>query len=80
MPSRQDMQEFAQEMSRVGQSLYCQTPNRWFFFDVHYFVLFLHWWPRLLRNYYVARYLTGWGWAFRPDRQAVQEWPTMCTF
>lgn len=67
-------------MSRVGQSLYCQTPNRWFFFDVHYFVLFLHWWPRLLRNYYVARYLTGWGWAFRPDRQAVQEWPTMCTF
>ena len=71
---KEDMRTFAEEMSRVGIGLYCQTPNRRFPFDVHYCVLFLHWCPRLLRNYYVARYLTGWGWTFKPDRRAVQEW------
>jgi hypothetical protein len=71
---RADMRKFAHEMQRVGRAVYCQTPNRWFPFDVHYFCMFLHWWPALLRNYYVARYLTGWGWTFRPDRVAVREW------
>jgi hypothetical protein len=55
----------------VGRGVYCQTPNRWFPFEVHYWCLFVHWFPRLLRNYFVVRYLTGWGWLVRPDRQRV---------
>jgi hypothetical protein len=74
LPCREDMQIFAREMSRVGIELYCQTPNRWFPFDAHYLCFFLHWWPKLLRNYYVARYFTGWGWAFKPDRASVKDW------
>jgi hypothetical protein len=74
MKSGEEQRQFARELSRVGVALYCQTPNRWFPVDVHYVCVFLHWWPKLLRNYYVARYLTGWGWTFKPDRKAVQEW------
>jgi hypothetical protein len=33
--------------------------------------LFLHWRPQLLRNYFIARFLTGWGWLVRPDRTEV---------
>jgi hypothetical protein len=72
--SREEMRDFAKELSRVGVGLYCQTPNRWFFFDIHYLVFFLHWWPNLLRKYFVVRYLTGWGWILRPDREMVQAW------
>jgi len=69
-----EMKQFASELSRVGIELYCQTPNRRFFFDVHYLVFFLHWWPNLLRNYFVVRYLTGWGWWLKPDREMVKAW------
>ncbi len=74
VPSRDDMRKFAEEMRRVGDAVYCQTPNHWFPLDVHYLCFFLHWWPGLLRNYHIVRYLTGFGWAFKPDRKAVQEW------
>ena len=74
MHNYEEMQKFANELSRVGDALYCQTPNRWFFFDVHYLVFFLHWWPRLLRNHFVVRYLTGWGWWLRPNREMVEAW------
>ncbi len=74
MHNYDEMKQFASELSRVGIALYCQTPNRWFFYDVHYLVLFLHWWPDLLRNYFVVRYLTGWGWVFKPDREMVEAW------
>jgi hypothetical protein len=74
VPCRDDMRKFAEEMRRVGDGLYCQTPNRWFPFDVHYLCFLWHWWPGLLRNYYIVRYLTGFGWAFKPDRKAVQAW------
>ena len=74
MSCREDMAKFAQEVRRVGREVYCQTPNRWFPFDVHYLAFFWHWWPKTLRNYFVVRYLTGWGWVFRPDREAVLDW------
>lgn len=72
--SREDMRRFAGELSRVGMGVYCQTPNRWFPYDTHYIACFWHWWPQLLHNYYIARYLTGWGWIFKPDRKAVEDW------
>ncbi len=74
MSCREDMRKFADEMRRVGAEVYCQTPNRWFPFDVHYLSFFWHWWPGLLRNYFITRYLTGFGWAFKPDPKAVVEW------
>jgi methyltransferase family protein len=74
MHNYDEMKQFASELSRVGIALYCQTPNRWFFFDVHYLVFFLHWLPNLLRNYFVVRYLTGWGWVLKPDREMVKAW------
>ena len=69
--TRGDQCCFAAELRRVGRAVYCQTPNRWFPFEVHYWCMFVHWFPRLLRNYFVVRYLTGWGWLVRPDRQGV---------
>lgn len=57
----EDQVEFASEVQRVGKAVYCQT-------------LFWHWYPRLLRNYFIVRYLTGWGWLIWPDRRRVQEY------
>jgi len=69
----QDQVAFASELRRIGKAVYCQTPNRWFPIEVHYFTFFLHWRSKLLRNYFVARFLTGWGLLARPDRKEVQD-------
>jgi hypothetical protein len=67
-----DMEHFAAEQRRVGKSFYCQTPNKWFPVEPHLGTLFFHWWPRLLRFYFVTRYLTLWGLMNKPDREQVQ--------
>jgi hypothetical protein len=67
-----DMQRFASELRRVGNSFYCQTPNKWFPVEPHLGTLFLHWWPRLLNFYFVTRYLTLWGLLNRPSRGQVK--------
>lgn len=69
-----DQAALAAEMRRVGRAIYCQTPNRWFPLEVHYLTLFLHWDRRLLHNYFVVRFLTGWGWLVRPARQQIREY------
>lgn len=66
------MKHFAAEQRRVGKSFYCQTPNKWFPVEPHLGTLFFHWWPRLLRFYFVTRYLTLWGLMNKPDRKQVQ--------
>lgn len=70
----ENQKAFASELLRVGRAVYCQTPNRWFPVEVHYLTLFFHWFPRSLENYFVVRYLTGWGWLVRPDRAKVLEY------
>jgi hypothetical protein len=55
----EDMQRFASELRRVGNSFYCQTPNKWFPVEPHLGRLFLHWWPRLLNFYFLTRYFTA---------------------
>ena len=67
----EDQKMVAGELSRIAPALWVQTPNRWFPVEVHYLTLFLHWWPALLRNYFVVRWLTGWGWLVRPNRDEV---------
>lgn len=69
-----DQVALAAELRRIGNAVYCQTPNRWFPFDVHYLAFFLHWYPNFLRNYFLVRFFTGWGWLVRPNRQQVQEY------
>ena len=68
-----DMQRLAVELRRVGKSLYCQTPNKWFPVEPHLGTLFLHWWPRLLNSFFVTRYLTLWGLMNKPNRAQVEE-------
>jgi len=68
-----DMQCFASELRRVGNSFYCQTPNKWFPVEPHLGTLFLHWWPRLLNFYFVTRYFTLWGLLNRPSRAQVKK-------
>jgi SAM-dependent methyltransferase len=68
-----DMERFAAELRRVGKSFYCQTPNKWFPVEPHLGTLFLHWWPRLLNFFFVARYLTLWGWMNKPGRLEVKK-------
>ena len=56
--SEEDAARFAAEMQRVGRAFYCQTPNKWFPIEPDLGTLFLHWFPSLLKNYYVLRYFT----------------------
>src|SRR5712692_2429796 len=70
----EDQVALASELRRIGRAIYCQTPNHWFPLEVHYITFFLHWHPRILRNYFVVRFLTLWGWLVRPDRQRVKEY------
>lgn len=70
----EDQAAFAAELRRIGRQVYCQTPNRWFPVEVHYLTFFWHWYPPLLRNYFIARFLTGWGWLVRPNRKQVLDY------
>ena len=70
----EDQIALAEELRRIGKAVYCQTPNRWFPIEVHYLTAFFHWYPRLLRKYFIARFLTGWGWLVRPNHQPVEDY------
>jgi SAM-dependent methyltransferase len=69
----EDAVAFAGEIRRLGKAYYCQTPNKWFPIEPHYGTLFLHWYPKLLDNYYVFRYLTLWGVMHKPTRETAQK-------
>src|ERR1700761_7963886 len=68
-----DMERFASELRRVGKSFYCQPPNRWFPIEPHLGTLFLHWWPPLLKLYFITRYFTLWGLLNRPSPTQVKQ-------
>jgi ubiquinone/menaquinone biosynthesis C-methylase UbiE len=58
----EDQKQFAREMMRVGRSVYCQTPNRWFPIEPHVMTPFVHWLPKKMRTRWLYRYFTPWGW------------------
>ena len=57
--SFQNMVAFAQEIARVSESYYVQTPNYWFPIDPHNAVPFLHWMPDPIRFKVVTSIKTG---------------------
>ena len=44
-------QKMAREIRRVGRAYWVQTPARWFPFDGHLIVPFVHWLPRRVHRY-----------------------------
>jgi len=68
-----DMERFASELRRVGNSYFCQTPNKWFPIEPHLGTIFLHWFPWLLHQYFVVRYLTLWGLINKPSRATAAQ-------
>jgi hypothetical protein len=63
---------FAQECSRVGKTLWIQTPARCFPIEPHLITPFIHWLPlrlqsRLMRNF------TVWGIITRPTQQYIND-------
>jgi hypothetical protein len=67
---------FAQEMSRVGRRIYCQTPCRMFPIDPHLSAFFLHWLPRSWLTPRFLRYFTLNGWLLRRPYQYDVTWLT----
>ncbi len=63
---------FANEMLRVGKSVYCQTPNRWFFIEPHLITAFIHWLPTsIVRK--LIRYASIWGYVIKPDQKQIDD-------
>lgn len=56
---------FAQQMLRCGETLYLQTPNKWFPIEPHMVAPFIHWLPMEVQCHLV-RWLSLWGWVNRP--------------
>lgn len=68
LSTRERQRAFANEIRRVGQSYYVQTPSKWFPIEPHYLTPGIHYLPKrwqvaLLRNASV------WGWMARPSRE-----------
>jgi hypothetical protein len=69
----EDQRRFANEMLRLGRRVYCQTPNKWFPVEPHFFALFVHWLPRKWFTATIYRYFTLHGWIAKPDRMKCEE-------
>lgn len=76
MGSFADQKRFADEIRRVGQQLYVQTPNRWFPIEPHFVCFFAHWLPQPLRRWLMP-WLSVRGWLRSGDdvplRQLLDE-------
>ncbi len=53
------MVRFAEEISRVSQKLFVQTPNYWFPIEPHCMTPFFHWLPKPLRVWLVLHFKLG---------------------
>jgi hypothetical protein len=53
------MRQFAEEISRVAESYFVQTPNYWFPIEPHCMAPFFHWLPKPFRIWLVSRFQLG---------------------
>ena len=51
--------EFANELTRVAEEYFIQTPNYWFPIEPHCFTPFFHWLPKPMRLWLVLRFELG---------------------
>jgi SAM-dependent methyltransferase len=63
---------FAKEMLRVGKTIYCQTPNKWFPIEPHLIAAFIHWFPYPIARKLV-RYGCVWGLVTKPSQERIDE-------
>ncbi|MGB6044268.1 MAG: class I SAM-dependent methyltransferase [Pirellulales bacterium] len=68
----EDQKRFANEVRRVGNGVWVQTPARCFPLEPHYLTPFIHWLPKSWRRR-LGRNFTVWGWLERPVQEAVDE-------
>jgi len=68
----EDQLAFANEIRRVANSYYVQTPNKWFFIEPHLIAPFLHWFSESVRIK-LARYCSVWGWVTKPSAAEVED-------
>ena len=61
-----NQKKFANEVNRVGRSLWIQTPAYSFFFEPHFLTPFFHFFPKTVQKK-LARNFTLWGWITRPS-------------
>jgi hypothetical protein len=64
--SSQQQRRFADEIRRVGQGYWVQTPNRYFPLEPHLLTPFVHWLPRNLQRAWVTKW-TVWDWIEHPS-------------
>jgi hypothetical protein len=67
----ENQKKFANEVARVGRSLWIQTPSRSFFFEPHYMAPMIHYLPKTIQKKFV-RYFTFWGLLARPSKNYVE--------
>jgi hypothetical protein len=65
--SQEQQRRFADEVRRVGQGFWVQTPNRYFPLEPHLLTPFVHWLPRSLQRAWVTKW-TIWDWIERPSQ------------
>ncbi len=53
------MRQFAQELSRVSEKYFVQTPNYWFPIEPHSMTPFFHWLPKATRIWLVSHFQLG---------------------
>ncbi|MEO8826270.1 MAG: methyltransferase domain-containing protein, partial [Chthoniobacterales bacterium] len=63
--------QFASEMSRVGNAIWCQTPAKEFFIEPHFLTPFFHFFPVSFRKRIVRRF-TIWGWLTNENQETAE--------
>lgn len=66
----EDQVAFAEEIRRIGDALWVQTPAYECPIEPHYLAPFVHWLPPSIRRK-VVRYATPWGWMTKPSVKDV---------
>lgn len=64
--TREDQQQFANEVSRVGRQYWIQTPNRGFPIELHLMLPLIHYFPKPVQRAVITRF-TVWQYLIRPD-------------
>lgn len=62
--------KFANEMQRIAQQIWVQTPARHFFIEPHLLTPFIHFFPKSIQRK-MLRNFTLWGWLGRPNQDTV---------